>query len=85
LSLKEDIEKIILKEAVIEDQDLRRLSDFYQEMRTRGVVLRKHYDLPSLDTLGRHPKGLSGSARLPSDRRRASDRQVLFSNCEDQE
>jgi hypothetical protein len=35
------------------DQDFARLRDFYLEMGKKGLLLKKEYDLPLIDTIGR--------------------------------
>lgn len=35
------------------DTDLARLSRFYEHMKQLGMVVKKEYDLPPLDTIGR--------------------------------
>jgi len=36
-----------------ESKSFRELRDFYAEMQQRGMVVKKEYDLPLLDTIGR--------------------------------
>lgn len=40
------------KEAAV-DADFIRLRDFYLEMSRRGLLIKKEYDLPLVDTIGR--------------------------------
>ena len=35
------------------DPDFVRLRDFYLEMASKGLLVKKNYDLPPLDTIGR--------------------------------
>lgn len=40
-------------------EDLRRLQEFYVEMQRQGLVRKREYDLPLVDTIGRelyHPQ-----------------------------
>lgn len=36
------------------DQEFQRLDEFFQRMREEGVATQKKYDLPQMDTIGRH-------------------------------
>jgi len=41
------------QEQVAADQDFARLRDFYLEMDRKGFLIKKEYNLPPLDTIGR--------------------------------
>jgi len=56
VTLRDQIEKTVAENRKItESADFRRLSRFYEEMKQAGVVLKRQYDLPLLDTLGGQP------------------------------
>lgn len=54
MTIKERIEETLgeKKEEMAQRPLYRRLSDFYEEMKREGAVLKKEYDLPPLDTVG---------------------------------
>lgn len=52
MTLKEEIEKTLTENSKrAERPEFRRLSSFYEERKKAGTVLRRQYDLPSLDTV----------------------------------
>ena len=51
MKIKERIEKTLAKQT--KRPDLKKFAEFYEQMRQAGVVLKKPYDLPPLDTIGR--------------------------------
>lgn len=54
MTLRERIEKVLSEEGEMTKRpDFKKLSDFYEEMKREGVALKKEYDLPPLDTVGR--------------------------------
>jgi hypothetical protein len=68
VTLRDEVERVISEGAgVTERDDFRRLSDFYEEMKRQGAVLRKTYDLPTLDTVGRNLN--SGPGAKPVEKR----------------
>ena len=42
------------REARADDKELRRLEEFLMRMREAGIASQRRYDLPQLDTVGRH-------------------------------
>lgn len=53
LWIKEQVERIVLeKTEMSKNTDSSTLASFYQEMRRRGVALKKDYDLPIRSALG---------------------------------
>jgi hypothetical protein len=47
-------ETIAVSDRKIEqDEDLRRLRDFYEAAKRAGIATKHEYDLPQLDTIGR--------------------------------
>ena len=53
MAIRVEVEKALkLKRGLVKDQEFRKLADFYEEMRKEGFVLKKHYELPPLDTIG---------------------------------
>lgn len=62
MTLRDQIEKTIAENrGITERVDFRRLSHFYEEMKQAGVVLKKQYDLPLLDTMGGQPSQKSAN------------------------
>ncbi len=51
MAIKERVEKTLTKEA--ERPDFKKLAEFYEQMRQAGIILRKPYNWPLLDTVGR--------------------------------
>lgn len=66
MKIKERIEKTLAKEA--EHPDFKKLAEFYEQMRQAGVALKKPYDFPPLDTVGRefYKELVSTSSQIPS-------------------
>lgn len=66
MKIKERIKETLDKEA--EHPGFKKLAEFYEQMRRAGVVLKKPYDLPPLDTVGRefYKELISQSAHIPS-------------------
>lgn len=66
MKIKERIKEALDKEA--EHPDFKKLAEFYEQMRQAGVVLKKPYDLPPLDTVGRefYKELISQSAHIPT-------------------
>jgi len=53
MAIKERIENTLEKNRVFIDTDPRKLGAFVEELRNSGLVVKKEYDLPPLDTIGR--------------------------------
>jgi hypothetical protein len=55
MSISERVEKTVSEcEAnLAENQSFIELKTFYEEMKRKGLVLKREYDLPPLDTIGR--------------------------------
>ena len=65
MTLRDKIERVLSeKREITERPDFRRLSRFYEEMKQAGIVLKRQYDLPPLDTVGRWlDHGVSSGSR----------------------
>jgi DNA-binding HxlR family transcriptional regulator len=37
-----------------DDAEFKRLSEFLDEMKRRGLVVKKHYNIPPMDTVGKY-------------------------------
>lgn len=66
MTVQERIEKALAKKA--KHPDFQKLAEFYEQMRQAGLVLKKPYELPSLDTIGRefYKELVSKSSQVPS-------------------
>ena len=53
MAIKERIEKALDKNRVFIDTDPRKLGAFVEDLKNSGLVIKKEYDLPPLDTVGR--------------------------------
>ncbi len=53
MTIKERIEKVVSNKESGKQPDANKLGDFYEQMKREGAVLKKQYDLPPLDTVGR--------------------------------
>jgi len=53
MAIKERIEKALDKNRVFIDTDPRKLGAFVEDLKNSGLVVKKEYDLPPLDTVGR--------------------------------
>ncbi len=54
MTLREQVEQTLSEEREITKRpDFQKLNDFYEEMKKEGVALKKEYDLPPMDTIGR--------------------------------
>lgn len=61
MTIQERVKKSLAKEA--KHPDFKKLAEFYEQMKQAGVVLKKPYDLPPLDTVGREfYKELAGTS-----------------------
>ncbi len=54
MHIKDRIEKTLAKNKSLISEDPQKLSDFIEELKKDGVLIKKQYDLPPLDTVGRH-------------------------------
>lgn len=53
MDIKEKIEKTLDKNKRLITEDPQKLSDFVAQMQKEGLLIKKQYDLPPLDTIGR--------------------------------
>ncbi len=53
MDIKKKIEKALDKNRAFIDSDPRKLGAFVEDLRNSGLVVKKEYDLPPLDTVGR--------------------------------
>ncbi len=53
MTIAERIKRALSDKDITERSDYKMLSEFYEEMKREGVVLKRSYDLPQLDTIGR--------------------------------
>ena len=54
MTLREQIEQTLAEESEITKRPaFQKLNKFYTEMKKEGIVVKKEYDLPPLDTVGR--------------------------------
>ena len=53
MAIKKKIEKALDKNRAFIDSDPRKLSAFVEDLKNSGLVIKKEYDLPPLDTVGR--------------------------------
>jgi len=53
MAIKERIEEALDKNRVFIDMDPRKLGAFVEDLKNSGLVVKKEYDLPPLDTVGR--------------------------------
>lgn len=51
MTIQERVQIILAEE--LKHPDFKKLSEFYEQMKQAGFVLKKQYDLPPLDTVGR--------------------------------
>ena len=51
--IKGRIEKVLAKNKRLINEDPQKLSDFIEELKREGFLVKKQYDLPPLDTVGR--------------------------------
>ncbi len=54
MAIKERIEKTLNENKKLIIEDPQKLSDFIEELKKEGVLIKKQYDLPPLDTVGRY-------------------------------
>lgn len=54
MHIKDRIEKTLVKNRRLIIEDPQKLSDFIEELKKDGVLIKKQYDFPPLDTVGRH-------------------------------
>ena len=69
MSLKERIDAAVSKNAeILNDPEFIRLRDFYEDMKAKGAVIKKVYELPARDTWGPPArKHASQGFAVPSD------------------
>lgn len=53
MAIRKRIEKALDKNRVFIDTDPRKLGAFIEDLKSSGLVVKKEYDLPPLDTVGR--------------------------------
>jgi hypothetical protein len=53
MTITEKIKKTLVKNKKLIVEDPQRLSDFITELQKDGFLIKKQYNLPSLDTVGR--------------------------------
>ncbi|MGA2679204.1 MAG: hypothetical protein ABSF37_07880 [Sedimentisphaerales bacterium] len=53
MTIKEKIEKALAGNKRMSAKDPQKLSEFVEELRREGLLVKKEYDLPLLDTVGR--------------------------------
>ncbi len=51
MAIQKRIQRVLAKK--VANADLKKLSEFYEQMKKNGAVLKKGYTLPPLDTIGR--------------------------------
>ena len=51
MAIQKRIQRVLAKK--VANADLKKLSEFYEQMKKSGAVLKKGYTLPPLDTIGR--------------------------------
>jgi hypothetical protein len=53
VTIKETVEEVLAKNKRLIEEDSQKLSDFIEEMQREGFLIKKQYDLPPLDSMGR--------------------------------
>jgi len=53
MAITERIKRVLDKHNKEVDTDPRKLGEFLEELKNNGLVVKKEYDLPPLDTVGR--------------------------------
>jgi hypothetical protein len=53
MAIREKIEKALTENKRITAEDPQKLSEFIEDLRKEGLLIKKEYDLPPLDTVGR--------------------------------
>jgi len=53
MAIKKEIERALDRNRVFIDSDPRKLGDFVEDLRESGLLAKKDYDLPPLDTIGK--------------------------------
>ena len=53
MSTVRTVKKILSNKKFLRQEDSQKLSDFLKEMQKEGFIIKKEYDLPPLDTIGR--------------------------------
>ena len=65
MKISEELQKTIHEngQKYADQPSFQELSKFYAEMQSKGLVIKKNYDLPQLDTIGRSVYNLKQSAQ----------------------
>ena len=65
MKIAEELQKTIHEngQKFADQPSFQELSKFYAEMKSKGLVIKKNYDLPQLDTIGRSAYHLKQSAQ----------------------
>jgi hypothetical protein len=53
MTIREKIEKALSENKRVTAEDPQKLGEFIEELRREGLLTKKQYDLPPLDTVGR--------------------------------
>jgi len=53
MAIEKKIEKALDKNRVFIDSDPRKLGEFVEDLKNSGLLAKKDYDLPPLDTIGK--------------------------------
>jgi len=63
MTIREKIEKALSENKRVTAEDPQKLSEFIEGLRKEGLLIKKQYDLPPLDTVGRqlYQENASGS------------------------
>ena len=70
MAIKEKIEKALIKNQELIIKDPQKLSEFIEELEKEGFLIKKQYDLPPLDTIGRQLcQEISSSSSSTSSRK----------------
>ena len=65
MAITEQIKAVLNKNKKLIEEDPQKLGDFVEELRREGLLIKKQYDLPPLDMVGRqlYQENVSGSAQ----------------------
>lgn len=65
MTISEELQKTIHEngQKFADQPSFQELREFYAEMQSKGLVIKKNYDLPQLDTIGRSAYNLKQSAQ----------------------
>ncbi len=53
MAIEKEIEKALDNNRAFVDSDPRKLNDFLKDLKNSGLLVKKEYDLPPLDTVGK--------------------------------